>query len=383
MATFFVHSLVLISIIDTKPSPTEVHAITWTIGLILEIILFATSAALYTTKHREPKAFDPNGGPIRHGITSWESLEIVVDLIRIICLCALLSFYVLFVFLRYKKAKAITRSENSTVDERTSLLKGHLAEGENANGKVQDDQDTEAQPEEPAGWVRPDKLPSKTWWEYVRGYSLFFPYLWPARSPKLKFIVLVCFFLLALARVFNVLVPIQAGKITDLLTGHDGHAPQIPWLQIGLYILYRLLQGGSGVITSARAALWIPISQYSYRELSVASFEHVHGLSLDFHLGKKTGEVLSALNKGNSINSFLEQVTFQVLPMVVDLVVAIVYLVIAFDIYYALIVTLVAFSYMYITIRLAQWRTHIRREVTNLGRNEEAVKYTTLSSLLL
>ncbi|KAL9124590.1 MAG: hypothetical protein Q9217_006095 [Psora testacea] len=380
VTTFFVYSLVLISIIDTRPSPTEVHAITWAVGVILEIILCAASAALYTARHREPKAFDPNGGRIRYGLTTWESIEILLDIIRIMCLCALLSFYGLFVFLTYRKTKSTGRSEIGIVDERTSLLNGHTTDDPNANGKVQDVHDEEAQAEEPAGWVRPDKLPSKTWWEYVRGYSLFFPYLWPAKSPRLQLTVLVCFILLVLARVVNVLVPIQAGKITDLLAGEDGHAPHIPWLQISLYILYRLLQGGSGVINSGRAALWVPISQYSYRELSVAAFEHVHGLSLDFHLGKKTGEVLSALNKGNSINSFLEQITFQVLPMIVDLVVAIVYFVIEFDLYYALIVTLVSFSYMYLTIRLAQWRTHIRREVTNLGRNEEAVKNDSMVS---
>ena len=375
MATFFVYSLIVISILDTKPSPNEVHFVTWAVGVILEIILFSASAALYTAQHREPKAFDPKGGQIRYGITTWELVEILVDLIRVLCLCGLLTFYSLFVSLKNHETKTTGRSENGPVDERTSLLNGHSARSENANGKAQNGQDAKTHSDEPAGWVRPEKLPSKTWWEYVRGYSVFFPYLWPAKSPRLQLIVLLCFILLLLARGINVLVPIQTEKITNLLAGEDGGTPQIPWLQITLYILYRLLQGNSGIISSVRASLWIPISQYSYRELSVAAFEHVHGLSLDFHLGKKTGEVLSALNKGNSINSFLEQITFQVLPMIVDLVIAIVYFLIAFDIYYALIVTLVSFSYMYLTVRLAQYRTNVRREVTNLTRTEEAVKY--------
>ena len=45
----------------------------------------------------------------------------------------------------------------------------------------------------------------------------------------------------------------------------------------------------------------------------------MHSLSLDFHLSKMTGEVLSALSKGAAINTFLEQVLFQILPVVVDL----------------------------------------------------------------
>jgi ABC-type transport system involved in Fe-S cluster assembly fused permease/ATPase subunit len=121
-------------------------------------------------------------------------------------------------------------------------------------------------------------------------------------------------------------------------------------------------------------ACWIPVSQYSYRELSVAAFEHVHSLSLDFHLGKKTGEVLSALGKGSSINTFLEQVTFQVVPMLIDLAIAIGYFLIKFDAYYALVIAIVTFWYIYLTIRMAQWRAEIRREMVNADREEDAVK---------
>jgi len=178
---------------------------------------------------------------------------------------------------------------------------------------------------------------------------------------------------MVLQRGINVLVPYQAGAITDLLSGEDG-PPQMPWGPICLYIFYRVLQGGNGLLGALRSTLWIPIGQYSYRELSVAAFEHVHDLSLDFHLGKKTGEVLSALGKGSSINTFLEQVTFQVIPMLVDLCVAIGYFLVAFDAYYALVVAVVTFWYIYLTIRMAQWRAEIRRQMVNADREEDAVK---------
>ena len=178
---------------------------------------------------------------------------------------------------------------------------------------------------------------------------------------------------MAIARVVNLMVPIAAGKITNILAGEDGPS-YLPAAQILIYIALRLLQGSSGGLAALREYLWIPVSQYSYLELSVASFEHVHSLSLDFHLGKKTGEVLSALNKGSSINTFLGQVTFQFIPMVADLGVAIVFFFIEFDTYYALVVAVTAFAYMYITIRIASWRSPIRREMTNLERESEAVK---------
>jgi ABC-type transport system involved in Fe-S cluster assembly fused permease/ATPase subunit len=222
-------------------------------------------------------------------------------------------------------------------------------------------------------WVRPTTQPSTSWWEYLSGYSLFFPYLWPSKSRRLQLVVLVCFLLIILQRVVNVLVPLQVGIITNKLS-HQGDEFRVPWFEICLYILFRWLQGNQGLIGSLRSTLWIPVSQYSYMELSTAAFEHVHGLSLDFHLGKKTGEVLSALSKGSSINTFLEQVTFQVVPMLVDLCVAIVYFLVALDAYYALVVTIVTFCYLYVTIRMAQWRAEIRRQMVNSSRQEDAVK---------
>lgn len=371
VASFFVYSLVLISLVDTKPSPTAAHVITWVFGLLVEVVLLGATLAVYTSPHREPRADDPYGGKLRHGITKWEAVEVVLDVFRVLLILALLSFYTLFVVLRRVKQRRSDRAETGDPSETTTLLNGNHTENGSVNGNTAESQSKE----EPSGWSRPTTVPSKSWWEYIRGYSLFFPYLWPAKSLRLQVTVVICFTLVMVARVVNVLVPYQVGVITNKLSGDDGDRSRVPWGGICLYIVYRLLQGNNGLLGALRGTLWIPISQYSYQELSTAAFEHVHGLSLDFHLGKKTGEVLSALSKGNSINTFLEQVTFQVFPMLIDLAVAIGYFLIAFDAYYALVVAIVTFAYLYITIRLAQWRAQIRREMVNFSRQEDAVKY--------
>ena len=373
VASFFVYSLLLISLIDTKPSPTVAHCFSWTLGVVAEVICLGASLAIYTSKHREPSADDPSKGVMRKGVTKWEACEIGLDLSRIIFLLALIFFYSLFVFLRYTKRRQKDRADLRIAEETTSLLNGQVENG-SANGQLYGGISPEPNGNQVEPWSRPTKVPSKSWWEYIRGYSLFFPYLWPAKSLRLQITVMACFALVLAARVVNVLVPIQAGVITNILADEDGTGARLPWLEIGLYILYRLFQGNNGLLGALRGTLWIPISQYSYQELSTAAFEHVHGLSLDFHLGKKTGEVLSALSKGNSINTFLEQVTFQVFPMLIDLGVAIGYFLIYFDAYYALVVAIVTFAYLYITIRMAQWRAEIRREMVNFSRQEDAVK---------
>ncbi|MCJ1389023.1 hypothetical protein MMC18_001876 [Xylographa bjoerkii] len=378
VASFFVYSLFLISLIDTRPSPNIAHVLTWLLALFLEILLLGASLAVYDGDHREPNIDGPEGGLLRPGVTKWEAAELAIDTVRIFFLLALVAFYALFVLLRNRKQIRDDHEATARLSESTGLLNGHHPGNGPANGHAYgsvppvDDQ--------PEGWSRPTKVPSKSWWEYLRGYSLFFPYLWPAKSVRLQIVVVVCFILVMIARVVNVLVPHQVGIITDILSGDDGKSSGIPWGGICLYIFYRLLQGNNGVLGAVRSTLWIPISQYSYQELSTAAFEHVHGLSLDFHLGKKTGEVLSALSKGNSINTFLEQVTFQVLPMLIDLAVAIVYFLIAFDAYYALVVAIVTFAYLYLTIRLAQWRAEIRRDMVNSSRQEDAVKNDSMIS---
>jgi ABC-type bacteriocin/lantibiotic exporter with double-glycine peptidase domain len=194
--------------------------------------------------------------------------------------------------------------------------------------------------------------------------------------------VVACFILVVLQRVVNVLVPNQVERITTALVDQQNSSTfHVPWIEIFLYVLYRWLQGGQGSLSSLRSSLWIPVSQYSYMELSTAAFEHVHGLSLDFHLGKKTGEVLSALSKGSSINTFLEQVTFQVVPMLFDLIIAIGYFLVYFDVYYALVVGISTFGYLYVTVRMAQWRAEIRRQMVNASRQEDAVKYVDLFTI--
>lgn len=315
----------------------------------------------------------------RMHMTEWEITEVAVDLLRIIFLLALIGFYFAFVTM----PRRTRMQEAGSSSETQSLLGGNRESGaENgqnghANGSYGTThsvggkhQHTEGAP--PA-WSRPTGAPSRSWWEYIKGYHVFFPYLWPSKDRRLQIVVVICFIIVIIQRFVNVLVPDQVGRIVDTLAGENGKKGN-PWVAIMIFIFFRFIQGNNGLLGAIRSTLWIPVGQYSYRELSVASFEHVHSLSLDFHLGKKTGEVLSALGKGSSINTFLEQVTFQVVPMLIDLAVAIGYFLIRFDAYYALVISVVTFWYIYLTIRMAQWRAEIRREMVNADREEDAVK---------
>lgn len=155
----------------------------------------------------------------------------------------------------------------------------------------------------------------------------------PKDSHIYQAIVVVCMIILGAQRYVNLLVPYQLGVLVDSL----GYG-QLPYKEIALFVIYRALQGNSGALGAARSVLWIPVSQSLYRRLSCAAFEHVLGLSLDFHLSKKIGEVTSALSRGAAMNTFLENFIFQVFPMVFDIFIAGVFFFVKYDAFYTIIV---------------------------------------------
>ncbi|KAI4908876.1 hypothetical protein J4E90_008613 [Alternaria incomplexa] len=171
------------------------------------------------------------------------------------------------------------------------------------------------------------------------------------------------------------MVPHQLG----ILVEHLGKG-QLPLKDIMLYVVYRSLQGQQGVLGSLRAILWIPISQSAYRRLTVAAFEHVMKLSLDFHLSKRVGEVISALSKGSAINTFLDGLVFQLFPMVFDLAIAAVYFFVFLDAFYAIIVVAVMWFYLFITIYMAKYRGRARREAATRDREMDAAKTDAIMS---
>ncbi|RKF62064.1 ABC transporter aclQ [Erysiphe neolycopersici] len=385
-ASTFFYCVILLSLIDSSPSPNIAHQITWVVATIIEVVLFSLSVSIYNSTHKHVNSSIENNQEIIKLQTNWNTIELIFYGIRVVFLILQVGLYILFSLERRIK---LQKKDRTHIEEYSPLLgigsiNGTLHTDE--NNITPQHRDTEGtisssrHVEEPA-FYKPQKIPERNWWEYVRGYALFFPYIWPSKSFRLQATVVVCFLLLLGQRVVNIIVPLQIGKVTDHLTnrGHESSLT-VPWSSILFMILFKFLQGSSGLLGTLRQILWIPIAQYSYGALTTASFEHVHGLSLDFHISKRTGEVISALNKGGSINVFLENITFQVFPMVFDLCVGIFYFGIAFDAYYAIIVSILTFTYMYVTIRAASWRSNQRRKMTNLSREEDAVKTDSLMS---
>lgn len=123
----------------------------------------------------------------------------------------------------------------------------------------------------------------------------------------------------------------------------SGETPSFRWDWILLYVGMKFFQGGGtgsmGVLNNLRSFLWIRIQQYTTREIELELFAHLHHLSLRWHLNRKTGEVLRIMDRGtDSITNLLNYILFSITPTIIDILVAIVFFVSAFNIWFGIIV---------------------------------------------
>lgn len=126
--------------------------------------------------------------------------------------------------------------------------------------------------------------------------------------------------------------------LVDSLSEHD-----FCWHYILILAAFKFLQGGGtgsmGFLNNFRSFLWIRIQQYTTREIEIELFAHLHSLSLRWHLGRKTGEVLRIMDRGtDSITNLLNFILFSIAPTIIDILIAVVFFGITFNWYFGLIV---------------------------------------------
>lgn len=135
-----------------------------------------------------------------------------------------------------------------------------------------------------------------------------------------------------------------------------------------------------GLLNNIRSFLWINVQQYTSKSVQVQLFNHLHSLSLRWHLGRKTGEVIRMVDRGaTSIDSLLSYILFQILPTIADIIVGIVFFATAFNGWFALIVFGTMVFYLVATIIVTEWRTKYRRDMND---KDNTTKARAVDSLL-
>jgi len=197
------------------------------------------------------------------------------------------------------------------------------------------------------------------------------PYIWPADRRDLKARVVFATVLLFVAKLATIAVPFTFKWATDALAGR-GTAPLAPdnWLAWALAapVVMTLAYGGTrivmGIITQWRDGIFAKVAMNAVRRLAILTFEHVHLLSLRFHLERKTGGLTRVLERGrNAIETIVRMVLLQLAPTIVELVLVVAVLLLHFDWRYVVIVGLTVALFMWFTYVATEWRIGIRRKM--------------------
>ena len=119
------------------------------------------------------------------------------------------------------------------------------------------------------------------------------------------------------------------------------------------------------VLTQVRDGLFAKVAMHAVRRLAILTFEHMHQLSLRFHLERKTGGLTRVLERGrNGIETIVRMVILQLVPTIVEVAddrpAVLLY---QFDWRYVLVIVVTVALYMWYTYIATEWRIGIRRKM--------------------
>ncbi|KAF6808015.1 ABC transporter [Colletotrichum musicola] len=213
------------------------------------------------------------------------------------------------------------------------------------------------------------------WLTYIKGFTILFPYFWPVGQRTLQVrLVLVGLCLLA-GNALNLLIPRQFGIIVDELKDKDFSGA---WMGVVIYGLLRIAASDAG-IEFLREWLYLPLEVYADGALSTAAYRHILNLSADFHDSKSTSDISLAMYGGSSISDLLESICFQALPMLIDLVVAVVYLSVILGPYEGFITITTSTLFLFIATKMIAVMKERRRAHVNAQYAEHYVRQTGIS----
>ena len=209
--------------------------------------------------------------------------------------------------------------------------------------------------------------PQSSMWRTVKG---FWPYLWPEDRADLRMRIIMATGLLIAAKLVTIAVPYTFKWATDALAPAALAEIDHSFLFIGIPIALTLLYGFSRVLmallTQVRDALFAAVAMHSVRRLANETFEHMHRLSLRFHLERKTGGLTRVLDRGRAgIESIVRMTMLTLAPTIVEFVMILAVLLYEFDWRYALVTILMIIGYMVFTTKATEWRMGIRRSMND------------------
>ena len=205
-----------------------------------------------------------------------------------------------------------------------------------------------------------------------RALRSLLPYLWPTGAPSLRLRVVLAMVMLFAARVASVYIPLFYARAVDALSLGDVGLIAVPFALVFAYGAARIL---SLAFNEARDAIFVNVAERAIRTIALEVFRHLHALSMRFHLGRQTGRLSQAIDRGTrAISLLLRFSLFSIIPTAVELVLVFVILWNMLDAAIALTTMGTVVLYIVYTLVVTEWRIKFRRRM-----NEEEGRASTKS----
>jgi len=200
--------------------------------------------------------------------------------------------------------------------------------------------------------TRPTTLPENATTD-LKTLRALVPFLWIYRGR-----VLLALLFLILAKVANVGVPLILKDIVDRLGTSAGNPLVLP---LFLLVLYGILRLASSLFNELRDAVFARVRHGTTRSISVKVVEHLHRLSLRYHLERKTGGLSRDIARGTgSVSSLLNYMVFSILPTLVEITLIAAILLSRYSIWFAVVTFISVVTYIAFTMKITEWRMKYR-----------------------
>ena len=198
-----------------------------------------------------------------------------------------------------------------------------------------------------------EPLAQRNDWQTIRS---LLPYLWNYRGRAGLALAFLVFSKLAIVG-----VPLALKEIVDALDNPQGQTVALP---IALLVAYGVLRLAGSAFNELRDVVFAKVRHGTMRELSLKSLDHLHKLSLRYHLERKTGALSRDMERGTrSASSLLNYMLFSILPTLVELSLVAGILLTQYDPWFAVITVVTVVIYITLTFFITNWRMKYRHRM--------------------
>ncbi len=184
------------------------------------------------------------------------------------------------------------------------------------------------------------------------------PYLW-----AYKWRVLIAIGLMVAAKASNVGVPLLLKELIDAMDVPAGDARALLVVPVGLLLAYGALRFGNSLFNELRELVFAKATHGAARSIALSTFEHLHALSLRFHLERQTGGMTRDIERGvRGIESLVSFALFNIVATFVEVLLVLTVLGGRLDIGFAVITLSALAGYIAFTVGLTEWRIQFRRQ---------------------